>query len=483
MNRVLLFYPKTGLDVKKTFNKAPLSLLTLVPYLRKIGVDVVLIDQRVTPDWEKRLIQELESGLLCVGISSMSGIQIRYALAAARIVKRLHPEIPVVWGGPHPTIMPEQTVLHPLVDIVVIGEGEQSFANLVQCLRDGSDWKTVLGIGYKQNGSAVINPCAPLLDVETIPLPSYDVVNINDYLTTFIFGDDSLIIIPDRGCPHRCAFCSVPFLHRYTIRLSSPEKIVREIEQLKSMGINTIDLSSENFFPNKERVFRLCELLRERGLKVNLKAQCRIDYIFRYTAEELRTLRESGFVALQLGAESGSDRMLKFLKKGITVSQIIEANKKLQDSGISGFYSFMIGAPTETLQDVEKTIDLVYTIVEQNRLAHTTNLQMFKPLPGTDLYDISLQHGLHPPETLEGWGDYWEFEPPWFTPRERKLLKKIDLFSYFFDGRSIEDYYRKSLFRYAAVFYTRLVKWRFQRRLYWMLFEYPILRWLKSRFA
>jgi len=480
MDRVLLFYPRTGLDRKNTFSKPPLSLLALVPFLREKGVEVSLIDQRVDPNWEKRLEQELEAGPLCVGISSMSGVQILHALSVSERVKSLNRDIPVVWGGPHPSILPEQTLRHPLIDIVVIGEGEKTFAELVSCLKEGADWRRLEGIGYKDDGDVKINPLPPLLDVETLPLPAFDIVNIKDYLITFILGEENLMIIPDRGCPHRCTFCSVPCMHRHKLRLSSPGKVVEGIEQVKKMGVNTIDLGSENFFPNKKRVFDFCELLRKRELRVNLKAACRIDYVLRYSKDELRTLRESGFVAFQLGAESGSDRILELLKKGITVSQILEANERLKDCGIAAYYSFMIGVPTETLEDVEKTIDLALKLADSNPLAHTLNLQIYKPLPGTELYDVCLEHGLRPPERLEEWASLWDFEPPWFPPRQRRLLKRIDLFSVFFDRRSVEDVYANSPLRHLARFYSAVVRWRFQRRRYGLLLEYPLLRWVRS---
>lgn len=146
MKRAVLLYPEIikGWQARPRVG-IPLSLLSLVAPARNAGYDVRLIDQRTEPQWEAQLLDELKKGPLCVGISSMTGPQLRYALAASRLVKA-HSPAPVVWGGPHPSLMPDQTLRHELVDVVVEGEGEETLPELLQALEGKRPMDTVRGI-------------------------------------------------------------------------------------------------------------------------------------------------------------------------------------------------------------------------------------------------------------------------------------------------------------------------------------------------
>ncbi|RMH58288.1 MAG: hypothetical protein D6679_05140, partial [Candidatus Hydrogenedentota bacterium] len=147
MGRVVLFYPFTGLDLKGLSVWLPLSLLQTAATLTA-DFDVEIIDQRVHDDWRERLRRTLDDDTLCVGISSMTGTQIKGGLLAARVVREAAPEVPIVWGGNHPTLVPETTARHPCVDIVVMGEGEVTFRNLVRRLAEGRSFEDLRNIAW-----------------------------------------------------------------------------------------------------------------------------------------------------------------------------------------------------------------------------------------------------------------------------------------------------------------------------------------------
>lgn len=481
MPEVVLVYPKTGLDLKKVFTKPPLSILTLAPYLLENGFSVKLIDQRVDVDWKAQLLKQLENNPVCVGISSMSGPQIAHGLEISRVVKEYSGDIPVVWGGPHPTMLPEQTLQNQYIDIVVMGEGEETFAELVKAFYAKKDLDDIRGIYFKKNGESRFTGYRDLLDINTLPGIPYELIDVDNYILTHVLGKKNLMIVPDRGCPRHCSFCSVPNFYRNKVRLADPRKILRHIQSVKALGVNIIDIGSENFFPNKQRVEDFCNLVIKEGLDIELRAECRADFIANVDEELLQLMRRAGFIALQIGAESGSDKILKLLNKGINVEQILRVNERLKSVGIAGLYSFMIGFPGETLEDVAQTVNLAIRLTESNSLTRTYNLQTYKPFPGTALYETCIEYGFHQPQSLEEWAGALDIEHKWFSPKERKVLKKLDLFSYFFDGKGVGEFLDNRLVESILPSYSKFVKYRCKNGYYDTLFEYPLLQ-LAKRF-
>ncbi|MBN3038379.1 MAG: B12-binding domain-containing radical SAM protein [Candidatus Omnitrophica bacterium] len=479
MNNILLVYPKTGLDIKNVFTKPPLSFLALAPYLLEKGFSVKIIDQRVDSDWKGQLYENLRNRPLCVGISSMSGPQIAYGLVISRMVKDFCARIPVVWGGAHPTILPEQTLQSPYIDIVVAGEGEETFSETAQALSRGKELDKVKGIYFKKDGKPIFSGYRELLDINTLPPMPYHLVDIDNYVLTSVLGKRNLMIVPDRGCPMRCGFCSVPHFYRYKVRLARPEKIIEDIKSVMKFGVDTVDIGSENFFPNKQRVKDFCRLVKKEKLNIQLRAECRADYILEYDDALLKLMREAGFIALQIGAESGSNRILELMNKGITVEQTKEADRKLKRAGIAGLYSFMIGFPGETLEDVQRTVDLAIQLADNNAMARTYNLQIYKPFPATALYERCLEYGFQEPESLEGWSHILDVKQAWLSARERRLLKMLDLFSYFFDEKGIGEFLNNRFISTFLLPYSKFVKFRCKNAYYNLLLEYPLVNLLK----
>jgi len=166
---VVLVYPKVRLDRPIWEEiRIPLGLLTIATPLDIAGYKVKIIDQRVEKYWKKILLDELKKEPICVGISSMTGPQIKYALEVSKLVKQ-NSNIPVVWGGVHPSLLPEQTLKNDFVDIVVQGEGEETFYELVRALKDKSTLNGIKGIWYKEDGKLKRNPPRPFIDLNQQP--------------------------------------------------------------------------------------------------------------------------------------------------------------------------------------------------------------------------------------------------------------------------------------------------------------------------
>lgn len=156
----------------------PLGLLAAAAPLDAAGYEVKIIDQQIEPQWKKRLLAELKRTPVCVGITCMTGPQIRYALEASSFVKE-NSSVPVVWGGAHPSLLPRQTVENDHVDLIVQGEGEETFLELVQTLQKGAPLGDVKGIWYKQNGQIMANPPRPHIDLNNQPPPAYHLVDVS----------------------------------------------------------------------------------------------------------------------------------------------------------------------------------------------------------------------------------------------------------------------------------------------------------------
>jgi anaerobic magnesium-protoporphyrin IX monomethyl ester cyclase len=189
--RVILVYPNIikGWQARPRI-AMPMSLLCLATPLMNAGYDAKIIDQRVEPRWESILRQELQKNPLCVGVSSMTGPQLRHALGISKMVKE-YGNAPVVWGGIHPSLLPEQTLKNKNIDIVVQGEGEETFFELIQALDGKQPLHTVKGIWYKENDQLKSTRMRSFIDINKQPPPPYHLIDLKNYTRT-MFGVEHL---------------------------------------------------------------------------------------------------------------------------------------------------------------------------------------------------------------------------------------------------------------------------------------------------
>jgi len=484
MSDVILIYPRTLWDIKNVTTRLPLAALYIGAVLQANGFTVQVIDQRVDDDWQNTLRAALQKRPLWVGVSSMTGKQIRWGLDASQIVRAADPDIPIVWGGVHPTILPEQTLAHPLVDLVAVGEGEITALELTQTLRDrgaNADLDHIDGLVWLKDGAPVHNAPRAFTPMDDWPLLDYGLVDVEHYVLAEVPGERSLQITTSRGCPMRCGYCYltvVPDGRRY--RAESAARTVARIERMMRLfDLNAIHIIDDEFFTRRKRARRVCELIIERGIEVTLRTNCRIDYIDRMSIDDLALFRRAGFKHLYLGAESGNDRVLDFITKGITRAQIIRANKKLQQAGIAPKFSFMGGFPSETISEVRDTIKLMVQLVDENPHAYTTPVQLYSPYPGTALFDYCRQSEMAMPQTLEAWTESgWEhIDYSWLTPQEERFMRKAAYFTFFLDGKTVADSMRSPWMRLAARWYGWVVRQRVKSGFYALMPEVALIKW------
>lgn len=487
--RVVLFYPRTGWDTEGVTTSLPLSVLYVAAPLVADGVEVVLLDDRLLKEPQAPLEAALRGGqgVLALGISAMTGVQIAHGLKAARIARAAAPGVPIVWGGVHPTILPEQTLRHPLVDHVVVGEGEECFRELVRRLRAGEPVAELAGLGSKgPDGGLRVNPQGPAVDLDAQPPLPYGLVDMRRYITSKILGERDLTIMASRGCHHQCAYCYQcnPNVNNKW-RAYSPNRVVDLIQELRDgYGVNAIMIQDDLFFGRKSWVEEVCREILRRGLDMSFRADCRIDYINAFPDDFLALVRRAGLKSLYLGVESGSDRILKMIHKNITAEDVRRAVARLRDHDIVPQLSFMAGFPSETMQDVHQTLSLMLEAVRIHPGARTSNLQLYTPYPGTELWQAAVALGVQEPRSLEEWaGSSWNRSGAvWLAPRARDFLELASYFSYFIDGKTVASWYGGSLpLRLLANLYTRMVRFRVRHSFYRCIVIGRVIRWLKER--
>lgn len=412
----------------------PLALLHVAKPLTDHGYEVNILDTRIH-DYRSIVLDDVT----CVGITTMtSAVQISSALRVARYIKETKENIPIIWGGTHPSILPEETLKDPNVDIVVRGEGEATFLELVQRIDVGNSWNDVKGITYATNGRVISNSDRELMDLNKIGNLPYNLIKKENY-PKIRFAFDYL---SSKGCPHRCAFCCDINNRRRMWRAKSAAVVVRELEYIiDEFNPERVVFVDANFFVSKKRVEEICQSIKERRLNLKFQVSCRFDYFARFENSFLELLKASGFDELVMGAESGSDRMLDFIQKDISADQILKSVNRCRKYDIKPVISFVTGFPTETQDDLNRTLDLYDEIMRINSNAEVNGFFIFMPYPGCTLYDyIKNDYNYLPAESLQGWANvrWWEETGfPWVTRKKHRQLQTIHLIVRFFFIRKL----------------------------------------------
>jgi anaerobic magnesium-protoporphyrin IX monomethyl ester cyclase len=388
-NRVLLLYPKVD---AQDFCLVPLSLLYISQPLLENGIEVEIIDQRFEEDFFGRLRQRLSSDLICIGISCITGPQIEQIISISQFLKS-STDIPIVLGGPHPTLFPEQTLASGLVDYVVIGKGEAPFLNLVRALKTNAPLDTIPGIGYNKSQKTVVQKgVEEEIRVRDIP---YHLVSHYGRVST-------IPILTSYGCPYHCAFCVEKVLHPFYQELPLAD-VLYMIEKALQLEPQFIDFMDDNFLVNTRRVVDLLLSASQNGLSFRWVCLGRVDGVLRMSDEVLNFLKQKGLVAIYFGIESGSQRILNLIKKGIKAEAVLELNLRLKRENIQPHYSFMAGFPTETEEDLQETMMLAKRLKEDNPKAIVYRINQYTPYPGTELFDLAVKNGFRPPEKFQDW--------------------------------------------------------------------------------
>lgn len=405
---VILVYPDTDLEMPGTYN-LPLSIMAIASTIYQ-DYNVVLFDERVDP--LEKYTNALAQNPVAVGISSMTGTQLYHGLELAQLARDAGAT--TIWGNWHPTLLPEQTLEHPLVDYVVTREGEEVFAELVGRLAAGEEPEQKIWNG--QVGAW-----------DSIPPVPYHLVDCEQYLFNAQFPHARVLPFTfSRGCPFQCAYCATGNLVSKW-RSMQAESAVEQLQALVDRyRLDIIKFTDENITTHP-RVFN--ELAERIGGSFGWMIQSRLDCIDR---QDVHKIEENGLRLLSSGLESGSPRVLKLIKKKESLDTYVRVNRRLASTTIRCTYNFIMAFPGETWEDTMQTVDLGLRLIEDNPNCTLNPYYTFVPYPGCELAE---QFKDRLPTRLEDWAQFDRFNA--HTPFSEKYQFEISniAFSSKFVGR------------------------------------------------
>lgn len=333
--------------------------------------------------------------------------QIECAYKMADIARAASPNATIIIGGPHVSVFPLEALHRSSIDYVIIGEGEERLAQLLESLSSGTK-ASIQGVVSHPNDLLMLrtNPRAPISYIsplDKIPLPAYDLVDMDAYFQLGAdgysprfreWGKRPLSILTSRGCPHKCVFCSIQTTMGYKFRHHSDEYVQRHIQHLvDNYGVDFIHFEDDNFTHIPERYDRVIEFLRslKPGIKWDTPNGIRGDT---WTLERLKKTKESGCQFLIVAIESAVQRVIdNVVRKRLDLSEVEKMIRYCSEIELRLHAFYIIGFPGETTKDMQYTVD--YTLDRYERYGVFPQLQPLIPIPGTDVYDSIMEERLY----------------------------------------------------------------------------------------
>ena len=480
-SKILLIRPNNFLSVG---NYPPLALILTGSALEKAGYEVEIYTASSGDHYLETIGEKIrDDDLLFVGLTALT-TEVADALKISREIKRIS-DVPVVWGGWHGTLFPQQCVDSNFIDYVIVDEGDFSVVELAHSLANGDPSKNKIITSEKH------------LSMDELPCPNYSLVdNIEEFITSPL-GDKFQEVMnhpirwlpyqSSRGCPSECAFCINIVTDNQQFRAKSPRKIVDELEGLiREYNLTHFKILDDNFFVSRKRVKEFCGLIIDRKLSFTWDGECRVDY-FRddYLNDDyLQMLKKAGLVQLVMGAESGSRKTLEYLNKNIVPEQTETAIESLQRNGIIADCSFIVGLPGETRVDLMETATFINK--QRKHKLFICGVQTYRPYPRSKIAQQLIAEGkLEEPGTVEEWSDekvvavytYVDAYRPWI--RDYKLAMNISYYQSLASGVwLLQHQIEHSVYKLINMFFRRLARFRSK----YFLFRLPLDKKLYSLF-
>ena len=411
-------------------NMPSIGLAYIYSAFKEAGCDVKFQDYQCRKTVINDIIEYIEKEQFdLVGMQAYV-TNINRCLKIAHLIKTKRPQTKIILGGPHATIFPDMVITHPAVDYVALSEAEFTVKELVECLHNNIEPKEVLGLYYKNNGEIHKNPQRPFCkNLDELPVPEYMMFNADDYFpAVHIRGKRVYNMITSRGCPYKCTFCSATEVYGNKYRYQSIERTIKEMRFLKEkLGVDSLQIYDDNFTTNKKRTKNLCKRMIEEQLNLQWVCYTRADAIG--DEEMLDLMKKAGCYMIVIGIENASERILKLINKQLDL-EIAKRNVELAaKTKINILSSFMIGLPSESIEEIENSIEL-----SKNLALTYATFPIFTPYPGTPIYEDAKKYGTIINENLDKfsrWGDgvYSSngIDPKVYRELQRKAFRKFYL--------------------------------------------------------
>jgi anaerobic magnesium-protoporphyrin IX monomethyl ester cyclase len=448
MSRVVLYNPRA------VFYTMPLALVALASSLDQRDVEVVIIDGRLEADPVGAVVAAAQ-GALCVGVTVLSGAPIRDALAVSRAVKAAHPGCSVVWGGWHPSLFPEECLSEPSVDVVVVGQGENIFRQIVARLRDGEHVSGRLG------GSA-------LRDLNEFPPHDYSLIPVVRYFA--LKGRRQVDYISSQGCRFRCAFCADPAVYARGWTGLEPARVAAEAEVLKHrFGMEELAFQDETFFTHPTRVDQLADQFLGRDLGVEWSATLRADQAARIGEPLLAKCVGAGLRRVMIGVESGSQATLDRLKKDLRLEHVDAAAEMCVRLNLGVIFNFIVGFPGEDAASIEATLGLAKRLRAMDPRFETP-IFYYRPYPGNPMADQARDEGYIFPRNLLEWSDfdYVGRRSPWMSEAQWRHIERFKFYT--------RHAWQTGTWRWPL---RAAARWRCNRDWFALPIEKTVVEWLR----
>lgn len=438
-----------------------LGILYMAALLRKQGLQVAILDAeglKLDLKTTTQIINKENPEILGITATTPS---IMLAGAVAKEVKNRIPNIKIFLGGPHVTAMPLETMeKFPEIDGCVLGDGELSFAKIVHNIQNGIEIERgVSGLVWRNNNKILTCPREyPLKNLDSLPFPAWDLLKGFPEIYRPSFHSYRRLpvanIITSRGCPYSCSFCDRSVFGRKVNR-HSIGYIIEMIENLvKDFGIKEVSIKDDTFTLSPNRVIEFCRQLRKRGIDLTWSCNSRINLV---SDEMLQEMKSAGCWLISYGIESGSPKMLKKMKKGISKEQIVKALKLTRKNGIVSKGFFILGTPGETVETMKETLNFIKKLPLDE-----LNINFFTPFPGSELFLEAIQEGFRPDYKRMNMLDT-VYIPKGLTEKDLRKYQKWIIFSFYLRPSKIARYLLRALrdfdefkriFRMAKMFFA-----------------------------
>jgi len=396
------FYPGS----EQPAGNLPIGLMYIAAVLANAGIKVEVLDAFIAAEFQKngetetvgmpfeRIKQEIQNRKPdIVGISGPFTCQIENSIKVSRLTKEVDSKILTVMGGPHVTLVPKEFLEGAkYVDVAVIGEGEYAMLEVAQAFEGKKQLNEVLGIAYRRNGAVVVNPSRPLIeDLDVLPYPAYDLVDLEQYLSPKKIGyrsfqDRAISMITSRGCPFNCCFCAVHLHMGQTFRAHSAEYVLNQIQYVvEKFKVKNIFFEDDNLTLNIKRFEAICDGIIERKIKIGWETPngVRADYL---TLELLKKMKQSGCKSVFVGVESGDQQILdNVICKSLDLNRVVEFAKNAKAIGLKTGAFYIIGFPGEKKENMQRTVDFALGLKRDYDVG--MHLFMATPSYGTRLYE------------------------------------------------------------------------------------------------
>ncbi len=420
-DKVVLFYPAHGGPPLG----APLCLLALAAPLLQAGFHVSLIDGNVIPDFEQVIAREIDDAL-CFGVSLLTGPMILTALRVARQVKDARPDLPIILGGWHPSLVPAQTLAPQCVDAIVRGQGELTLLEIARRLADGRGFEGVRGVTHRRDGQVTHEPERPVENINNLPAPAYDLVDYDAYARAR--GQREIGYATSLGCPYACNYCTDQVFYKRRFNAYRAERVVGEVTELvERYRLEEVAFLDSNFPVDIKRALAIGRGLLEHKTKFRWTVQASTDLLCRMSDEDVRMLRESGLVHMGFGTESASQEVLSLMNKAHQrVADMYETARKTEQAGMRVTFNLILGYPGETEADRVETFRIMSDIARQHaNVSFSPNI--FTPYPGIPIWPQLKQMGVREPQSLEEWHELHLGANilPWLQGEDLRRLRRM----------------------------------------------------------